>query len=98
MRETVLYGAHIGKTASGVADSKFCTRFSLEEEQTGILLGWVCCFLLIGINVIENRFAGLGMFLEIIDDLDRLIRINMGVPGQPLLFLCVPVLIGVNHC
>ena len=82
MREAVMHRTNIGKAAACVYDGKLCARVSTEEEQPGVFLCRICCLFLVRVDVIENRLPGIGMAFQVITDLNRLIRIDIAVPGK----------------
>ena len=57
-------------------------RVSPEEEQAGVLLVRVRRLLLVGVDIIKDRIAGGGPLPQGIDDLHRLVRVDVVVPDQ----------------
>ena len=80
--EAVLHGPDVGKAAARVADGKGRARLPFEEEQAGVRLVRVLRLLRLGIDVVEHRLARLGALPEGVDDLHRLLRVDVVVPGQ----------------
>ena len=80
--KAVVHGAHIGKAASRIADGRLCPRITSEEEQAGVLFVRIGRLLRIGIDVIEDRFAGCGAMPEGVHDLHRRVGVDAVVPGQ----------------
>ena len=95
MREAVLHGTHIGKGSSRIADGKLLSGRALEEEQSGIRLGWVSSLFHIGVDVIEDGLAVRCPLSQSVHDLHRFVRIDMAVVGQLKFFQRVAAVIVV---
>ena len=86
MREAVVHGSDIGKAASGVADGRFGTFVPFKEEQAGILLGRICSFFSLRIDVQKDGLADVRTGLQGVDNLHGLVRVDVIVPGEPQVF------------
>ena len=85
--------AAIGKAASGVADCRFSERWPVraghdgfKEEQAGILLGRICSFFSLRIDVQKDGLADVRTGLQGVDNLHGLVRVDVIVPGEPQVF------------
>ena len=90
--KAVVHRAHIGKSAASIADGKLFAGISLEKEQARICLRRVGGFFRVGIDVIKDRFSGLGAAFHVIGDLHRLVGVNLRVPCEPQFSQCI------SHC
>lgn len=82
MGEAVVHRPHIGKAAACIADGKLRSRLAPEEEQAGIPFGRICRLLRLSVDVEEDHIPGCGMVVHVVDDLHRLVRPDVAVPGQ----------------
>ncbi len=65
------------KSASGTGNSKGIARLASEKEETCVLLLGVRCFLLIGVNIIEEGLAAVDGLLHIVDNIQAVIGIDV---------------------
>ena len=82
VRKAVVHGAHIGESASRVAHGEPRPRLPPEKEEPRILLGRIGGLLLVGINIIEDGLTGQSPLLQRVDNLHRLIGVDVAVVGQ----------------
>ena len=53
------------------------------RDRARVLLGWVGRLFLVGVDVVEHRLAARRALVQRVDDLRRLVRIDVVVPDQP---------------
>lgn len=76
-----MQGGDIGEAASSVACGEWLSLIFFEEEPR-VFLGVVEPLPGIGVYADEDDLAGLGVTLEVVNNLDGLLPVDMTVPGE----------------
>lgn len=58
-----MHGPDVGEAAACVADGDLCAGIALEEEQPGVSLPGINCYLYIGIDAIEDLLSRISFSL-----------------------------------